>query len=190
MAVATRRSKSVTIQPTLVNTAGSFLEDLPAKPKEAFSLREAVDQLRDPLKASLAKGYSYQDLAGMLREQGISISASTLKNYVPSGKRQASKAKAAVKAPRAKKAATKISETMSKIASVVEEEAPSTNGASPAPKRGRRAATTTTTPTTRTTKTAAKAATATTTKTPRATKAAATKATTKAPSTRGRKKAV
>jgi hypothetical protein len=178
MVVATRRSKSVTIQPKIVTTASSFLEELPAKPKENFSLREAVDQLRDPLKTALGKGYSYQDLALMLRDQGIEISASTLKNYVPSGKRQASKAKAAgVKStPSSKKStAAKTSETMSKIASA-EDDMPSTNGAiaeTPKP-RGRRPSV----------KTAVAAATPKT----RAPKAA--KATTKAPATRGRKKAI
>lgn len=176
--VATR-SKSVTIQPTIVTTASSFLEELPAKPKENFSLREAVDQLRDPLKTALVKGYSYQDLALMLRDQGIEISASTLKNYVPSGKRQASKAKVAgakSTSQSKKQAAAKTSETMSKIASA-EDEAPSTNGAvAEAPKpRGRRPSA----------KTAAAVEAAPKTRAPKAAKAA-----TKAPSTRGRKKAV
>lgn len=179
MAVATRRSKSVTIQPTIVTTASSFLEELPAKPKENFSLREAVDQLRDPLKSALGKGYSYQDLALMLRDQGIEISASTLKNYVPSGKRQASKAKAAATAkpaPQAKKSASKTSETMSKIASPEDDVPVAVSAPAEAPKSrgGRRSST----------KTAAAA----TPKTRTTTRAA--KATTKAPATRGRKKSV
>lgn len=180
MAVATRRSKSVTIQPTIVTTASSFLEELPAKPKENFSLREAVDQLRDPLKSALGKGYSYQDLALMLRDQGIEISASTLKNYVPSGKRQASKAKAAAAvkpAPQAKKSAAKTSETMSKIASPEDDVPVAVAAPAEAPKArgGRRSST----------KTAAVAATPKTRTTTRA-----AKATTKAPATRGRKKSV
>lgn len=179
MAVATRRSKSVTIQPTIVTTASSFLEELPAKPKENFSLREAVDQLRDPLKSALGKGYSYQDLALMLRDQGIEISASTLKNYVPSGKRQASKAKAAgVKpVPQAKKPAAKTSETMSKIASPEDDVPVAVSAPAEAPKArgGRRSST----------KTAAASATPKTRTTTRA-----AKATTKAPAARGRKKSV
>jgi hypothetical protein len=185
MAATTRRSKSMTIQPTIVTTASSFLEDLPAKPKENFSLREAVDQLRDPLKTALSKGYSYQDLASMLHEQGIEISASTLKNYVPSGKRQVSKTKAAAtkSTGRGKRStAAKTSETMSKIASadetvsavveVVPEALPE------APKtRGRRAAS----------KVAAAPAPE---PTPKAKAPRGTRTTTKAPTTRGRRKAV
>lgn len=188
MAVTTRRSKSMTIQPTIVTTASSFLEDLPAKPKENFSLREAVDQLRDPLKAALSKGYSYQDLALMLHDQGIEISASTLKNYVPSGKRQVSKTKVAATKSTARgkrSTAAKTSETMSKIASadeevsIVVEAAPeATPEAAPeAPKtRGRRAATKVAAPVP---EPAPK---------PKATRS--TRTTTKAPTTRGRRKAV
>ncbi len=76
-----------------VEHAVTFLQELPEKPKEDLSLKEAVESLRDPIKSALAKGYSYQDLADLLSEKGIKISALTLKNYVPAGKRQTGKTK-------------------------------------------------------------------------------------------------
>jgi hypothetical protein len=70
-----------------VEEAHDFLRSLPEKSKEDLSLKDAIDQLREPLQAALAKGYSYQDLASQLEKQGINISATTLKNYLPSGRR-------------------------------------------------------------------------------------------------------
>jgi hypothetical protein len=94
MAVATGRAVRTTIvKQDKVDQAMTFLKELPDKPKEDLSLREAVGHLRDSIKDALSKGYSYADLAKMLTDQGIKISTLTLKNYVPSGKRSASKTK-------------------------------------------------------------------------------------------------
>ena len=96
MTAATRgRSKAVNVNKQSVEQAGSYLQELPEKPKENLSLREAVGQLRDQIQAALAKGYSYDDLAKMLTEKGIEISATTLKSYVPAGRRQSNKDKTA-----------------------------------------------------------------------------------------------
>lgn len=92
------RSKSAAVSRDVVESAGSFLATLPEKPKEELSLRESMGHLRESVQAALAKGYSYQDLADLLGKQGINISATTLKNYVPSGKRQAAKDKKAANA--------------------------------------------------------------------------------------------
>ena len=58
------------------------LGKLKEKPKEELTLRESIYFLRDKLKSALKKGYSYQDLSEILEEQGILISASTLKQYL------------------------------------------------------------------------------------------------------------
>ena len=58
------------------------LGQLKEKPKEELTLRESIYFLRDKLKSALKKGYSYQDLSEILEEQGILISASTLKQYL------------------------------------------------------------------------------------------------------------
>lgn len=95
MATATRkRPRATAVNQELVGQASAFLQDLPEKQKEDLSLRQAVQQMQEPLKAALAKGYSYEDLAKMLAGKGINISALTLKNYIPSGKRQTAKTKA------------------------------------------------------------------------------------------------
>ncbi|MFM7427964.1 MAG: hypothetical protein ACKO7W_23700 [Elainella sp.] len=75
---------TASIQPKTVS-ATIAPQDLPGQ-KEWLSLQEAISQLRAPLEAALAKGYSYEELAVMLQQQGISIRASVLKSYLASGK--------------------------------------------------------------------------------------------------------
>ncbi len=146
MATITRRARSANIAPSIVIQAETFLNALPIKPKEQLSLREAVGQLQEQIQEALAKGYSYQDVADMLAKQGIMISASTLKNYVPSGKRKSSKA-IAPKTTRGRASVTKPAAAPEET-TVVPEEKPTRGrrGAAKAPvaepvaKRGRKSA--------------------------------------------------
>lgn len=136
MAVAaSKRPRAATVQKEAVDQVGTFLQDLPEKPKETFSLREAVSRLRDQIQAALAKGYSYDDLAAMLTKQGVEISASTLKNYVPSGKRQAAKEQAAPTKPRGRRGRKPQSEEQAILesAAALSEAAssPAENGSAP-----------------------------------------------------------
>jgi hypothetical protein len=116
--VTNKRPKVVLVKKDAVSQAGSFLDTLPAKPKESFSLRAAVEQLREPIRAALAKGYSYEEVAELLAKQGITISPSTLKNYAPSGTRQ-SKGEASAKGRKAAEESPAVT--------------PSTEAVSPAP---------------------------------------------------------
>lgn len=93
-----KRSKAVAVKQASIGNTSAFLESLPEKPKEDLSLKEAIDQLREPLRGALSRGYTYAELAEMLTEKGVKISAFTLKNYVPSGKRRANKEKEAAAA--------------------------------------------------------------------------------------------
>lgn len=96
-AVTTKRSKASAVKQASIKDTNAFLESLPEKPKEDLSLREAVEQMRDSVRGALAKGYTYQELAAMLTDKGIRISAFTLKNYVPSGRRRSLKEQPEVK---------------------------------------------------------------------------------------------
>jgi hypothetical protein len=87
MATQTKRTRATLVNQSTVEEVREFLQSLPENPKEDLSLKEVIDKLREPLQAALAKGYSYQDLAAQLEKQGIHISATTLKNYLPSGRR-------------------------------------------------------------------------------------------------------
>ncbi|GAB4326363.1 MAG: hypothetical protein OHK0047_11720 [Leptolyngbyaceae cyanobacterium] len=127
-----KRSKATLVKKEMVEEANSFLQDLPEKQKEDLSLKEAVNKLREPIQEALAKGYSYPDLAKMLSEKGIKISALTLKNYAPSGRKQSSKAKA--KPRRAKKVQ---SGSVASIESVSDESDSSEAAETPTPRSRR-----------------------------------------------------
>ncbi|MGI0484159.1 hypothetical protein ACN4EK_01910 [Pantanalinema rosaneae CENA516] len=105
MTTKPRGSRGTTVKQAAIDDAQSALQGLPEKPKEKLSLKEAVEKLKAPLQAALAKGYSYQELAMMLKENDIVISAATLKNYVPVGKRAAKSQSTATKPRRGTKKA-------------------------------------------------------------------------------------
>jgi hypothetical protein len=53
-----------------------------AEVKETYSLHESIKILREPIKQAIKRGYSYEEISGMLVENGVNISASTLKQYL------------------------------------------------------------------------------------------------------------
>ncbi|MFM2431287.1 MAG: hypothetical protein RLZZ511_2500 [Cyanobacteriota bacterium] len=94
MAGSKRRSPTSTlVTKESIKTAGSILGDLPEKPKEIWSLREAIDALKDEITVALDRGYTYPEISQMLTARGVEISASTLKYYLSSVKRQDPNAK-------------------------------------------------------------------------------------------------
>jgi hypothetical protein len=80
------------------------LEQLEKKQQEELTLRESIYLLRDKLRGALKKGYSYQDLSEILEQQGILVSAATLKQYLTESNKEATKGK-----NRASRGETKLS---------------------------------------------------------------------------------
>jgi hypothetical protein len=88
MAGTKRRSPTSTlVSKRSIQQASNALGDLPEKPKEIWSLREAIDALKDEVTLALDRGYTYPEISQMLTERGVEISASTLKYYLSSVKR-------------------------------------------------------------------------------------------------------
>lgn len=58
------------------------LKELPKKSKGGQTLREVIYLFRADINRALAKGYSFAEVADILKEQNISIAPSTLKQYV------------------------------------------------------------------------------------------------------------
>ncbi len=88
MAGAKRRSPTATLVSTdAISQASLTLMDLPEKPKEIWSLREAINALQDQIILALDRGYDYTELSTMLTAQGVEISPSTLKYYLSSVRR-------------------------------------------------------------------------------------------------------
>jgi hypothetical protein len=83
MAGAKRRSPTATlVSKAAISQASSTLMDLPDKPKEIWSLREAINALQDQIILALDRGYDYAEISTMLTQQGVEISSSTLKYYL------------------------------------------------------------------------------------------------------------
>ncbi len=77
-----RSSGSALVDESAISQAGSLLEQLPQKPKEHWSLREAIDLLREPINTALDRGYTHNEIATFLADQEIRISVSSLKRYL------------------------------------------------------------------------------------------------------------
>jgi hypothetical protein len=142
--VTSRRSRTRTISKQAIEQANAHLQQLPERTKEDLSLREAVEQIREQIESALRKGYSYQDLVSMLAEQGIAISAATLKRYVPVGRSRTRKGRPPTQAKtrRTRKGQTQDStsdseDAQAQSADIESDEAESDADPSEAPKRRR-----------------------------------------------------
>lgn len=85
MAPPRNRSKSANISKSALDQVGSLLQDLSAKPKQEMSIREAIDQLREPIQGAMAKGYTYEDIVQILTDSGINTTVTTVKRYISLG---------------------------------------------------------------------------------------------------------
>jgi len=84
-----KRPKTTLVQQSVIQQVETLLLALPEKKAEEVSVRGAVHQLQDQLKSALERGYRHEELVGILAEQGINLTATTLKAYLAPGKRQA-----------------------------------------------------------------------------------------------------
>ena len=88
--VATKRRSptSTLVSKDSISGASSALQSLPEKPKEIWSLREAINLLKDQITLALDRGYSYGEVSQMLSSKGVEISPSTLKYYLSSARKE------------------------------------------------------------------------------------------------------
>lgn len=82
---------AVLVSQTTLNQATSALQDLPEKPREIWSLREAIGVMREVITATLNKGYSHEEVAKLLSQTGVDIRPSSLKYYLAAVKRNQDK---------------------------------------------------------------------------------------------------
>ena len=85
---------------------------LPEKPKapRTYSLSQAIGQIQNEVRAALKRGYTFDEIAQTLKEDGIDVGTPTLKSYVSRGNKKRSLAKT----PPPKNAQRSVSETASK----------------------------------------------------------------------------
>ena len=56
------------------------------KPKQGMTLREAISKFKPTITKALRRGYTYEEVAAILTEEGISIKGATLKQYLAESK--------------------------------------------------------------------------------------------------------
>jgi hypothetical protein len=72
-----------------VNRIRQALESLPEKPERPLTTKEVVAALKSELEKKVKSGWSYEELARQLADQGLKVSPATLRAYVHhSGKRR------------------------------------------------------------------------------------------------------
>ncbi len=78
---------SRTIEPNVIEAAKKRLRGLPEKPKvpRALPLSEAIRQMKVEVQAALKRGYTFDEIAQALKEDGIDVGTPTLKSYVYRG---------------------------------------------------------------------------------------------------------
>jgi len=90
---------SLPISQQTINQIAQFLQQLPLKQQESWSIREAIAYLIMPINAALAKGYSRAEIAAMIRAAGIPISDPSLKYQLLQLRSQSSSTAAANPTP-------------------------------------------------------------------------------------------
>ncbi len=80
-----------------IEAAKSRLRALPEKPKapKAFSIAEAIRQIKNEVRAALKRGYTFDEIAQALKEDGIDVGTPTLKSYVSRGNKKRTPGKTA-----------------------------------------------------------------------------------------------
>ncbi|MBD1848987.1 hypothetical protein H6F87_02995 [Cyanobacteria bacterium FACHB-502] len=78
----TRSQTASKIAPDAIAQLTSVFDALLEKPRDTYTLRQAVTLLYAPLQTALSRGYNYEEIAVILAEQGIPISAFSLKRYL------------------------------------------------------------------------------------------------------------
>ena len=181
MAATKRRSPTSTlVSKDAISGASNALTDLPEKPKEIWSLREAIHLLKDQITTALDRGYTYTEVSQMLSTKGVEISPSTLKYYLSSARKEDGGSKPKT---RRRRTMTMSAEVIQNGSAALEKAAPAKKEEAPAKAKRTRSTTAAKAPA----KTAAKAP-AKTTKTAAATKTKAAPKTAKTTATKTTRK--
>lgn len=134
---------SIVVQQSAIQQAGDLLQKLPEKPKENWSLREAIESLEGSIAQALDRGYSHDEVAELLDEKGISISVSSLKRYLAATRRDKGTQTRQTRKPRgraAAKAKTEEATSVEPVAAEAPTPAPVENAEPATPGRRKRSA--------------------------------------------------
>lgn len=132
-----RSSAAAAVTKSAIAEASTLLKELPEKPKNNWSLREAVSLLQESITEALDRGYTYEEVAVLLGKQGVSIAAPSLKRYLAAVKRDKGSTRRGGRG-KSNKAALEASDLASVVTSLekapVAKKAPAAEKAAPASK--------------------------------------------------------
>lgn len=86
--MATKRTKRTIISRAAADKFSQKLEQLPEKKKTELTTKELIFENSEQLDNVLDKGYDYEDLVDILKEDGIKISKTTLRQYLSEARRE------------------------------------------------------------------------------------------------------
>ena len=110
------------VEPDRIEAAKTRLRALPEKPKapRTYSLSQAIGQIKNEVRAALKRGYTFDEIAQALKEDGIDVGTPTLKSYVSRGNKKRSPAKT----PPPRNTQRPVTETASKTTAASKATAP------------------------------------------------------------------
>jgi len=79
------------VKRTAVQHSVEVLKGLPVKEPEELALREAIHEMLPEIEGVLARGYSLDEVAGILSQNGIQIKGATLKQYLREARKSRSR---------------------------------------------------------------------------------------------------
>jgi hypothetical protein len=74
--------KTIRIAKTAIDDAISSFSDLPAKAPSDYPLKEAIGQLLPAINELIKKGYNLSEIVELLAQKNITITSTTLKQYL------------------------------------------------------------------------------------------------------------
>jgi hypothetical protein len=74
--------KTIMVAKTAIDDAISTFNQLPAKTPSEYTLREAIRQILPAIKELITKGYNLAEIVNLLDQKNITISTTTLKQYI------------------------------------------------------------------------------------------------------------
>jgi hypothetical protein len=86
--MTTNTLSSVIVHRTVIDQIKSVFKASPVKLKEKFFLREAIAEMLPEIEEMLEKGYSYDDVAGILSENSLQVKGVTLRRYCSALRKQ------------------------------------------------------------------------------------------------------
>ena len=72
-----------------VDSLQNTLNELPEKTRDTMSARESVQYLSNEIQSALMRGYTLQEITEIMRDNGIELSAGTVRSYLTRRKRPA-----------------------------------------------------------------------------------------------------